>query len=72
MVSSLVNPFADSTPAGPVDSTPGETVTLQLVASAAPCETIWSLGVLNVSGMQLVLPTAEASAISPDAVLTSA
>ena len=37
---------------------PGETVTLQLVASAVPYETANSLGVLNVSSMTLVLPTA--------------
>ena len=37
---------------------PGETVTLQLVASAVPYQTIWSLGALNVSNMQLALPTA--------------
>jgi ABC-2 type transport system ATP-binding protein len=43
---------------------PGETVTLQLVASAVPYQTIWSLGTLNVSNMQLALPTANAAAIS--------
>ena len=37
---------------------PGETVTLQLVASAVPYETANSLGVLNVSIMTLTLPTA--------------
>jgi ABC-2 type transport system ATP-binding protein len=45
---------------------PGETVTLQLVASAFPYETIWTLGVLNVAGMELSLPTADAAAISPE------
>ena len=43
---------------------PGESVTLQLVASAFPYETITSLGVLNVSSMTLSLPTANAAAIS--------
>jgi ABC-2 type transport system ATP-binding protein len=43
---------------------PGETVTLQLVASAVSYQTIWSLGTLNVSSMQLALPTADAAAIS--------
>jgi ABC-2 type transport system ATP-binding protein len=48
---------------------PGETVTLQLVASAVPYETIWSLGVLNVSSVQLALPTADAAAISSPSVV---
>jgi ABC-2 type transport system ATP-binding protein len=43
---------------------PGESVTLQLVASAFPYETITSLGVLKVSSMTLSLPTADAAAIS--------
>ena len=44
---------------------PGQTVTLQLVASAGLYErVIPSLGVLNVSSMQLTLPTADAAAIS--------
>lgn len=51
---------------------PGETLTLQLVASAFPYETITSLGVLNVSSMQLSLPTADATAISPVAESTTA
>ena len=42
---------------------PRETVTLQLVASAVPYQTIWSLGVLKVSNMQLALPTANAAAV---------
>ena len=37
---------------------PGETLTVQLVASAFPYETINSFGVLNVSSMTLSLPTA--------------
>ena len=45
---------------------PGETVTLQLVASAFPYETITTSGVLNVSGMTLSLPTANAADISMD------
>jgi len=53
---------------------PGETVTLQLVASAFPYETITSLGQLDVSGMTLSLPTANAADItqSPAAQITSA
>jgi hypothetical protein len=43
-----------------------ETVTLQLVASAFPYETIWTLGAPNVSSMELSLPTADAAAISPE------
>ena len=43
---------------------PGESVTLQLVASAFPYGTITSLGVLKVSSMTLSLPTANAAAIS--------
>ena len=43
---------------------PGETVTLQLVASAVEYQALWSLGVLNVSSMKLSLPTADAAAIS--------
>jgi ABC-2 type transport system ATP-binding protein len=43
---------------------PGETVTLQLVASAVPYQTIWSLGTLNVSSMHLALPTANAAALT--------
>jgi ABC-2 type transport system ATP-binding protein len=48
---------------------PGETVTLQLVASAVPYQTIWSLGSLNVSSMQISLPTADAAAISSPSVV---
>ena len=43
---------------------PGETVTLQLVASAVEYQAFRSLGVLNVSSMKLSLPTADAAAIS--------
>ena len=50
--------------------TPGQTVTLQLVASAGLYDRIIpSLGVLNVSSMQLTLPTADPAAVaSPSAV----
>jgi ABC-2 type transport system ATP-binding protein len=49
---------------------PGETVTLQIVASAVPYQRLWTSGRLNISSMQLTLPTANASAISsPGAVL---
>jgi ABC-2 type transport system ATP-binding protein len=47
---------------------PGETVTLQLVASAASYETIWSIGELNVSNIALSLPTADAAAVSPESI----
>jgi len=43
---------------------PGESVTLQLVASAFPYETITTWGVLTVSSMTLSLPTANVAAIS--------
>jgi ABC-2 type transport system ATP-binding protein len=65
-----------SVPLEPIAHTlrPGESVTLQLVASAADYETIWSLGALNVSNMQISLPTANAAAVSPESgiVLTNA
>ncbi len=43
---------------------PGQSVTLQLVASAADYETITSLGQLEVSSMSLSLPTADPSKIA--------
>ncbi|PXX12950.1 ABC-2 type transport system ATP-binding protein [Mycolicibacterium moriokaense] len=43
---------------------PGRSVTLQLVASAADYETITSLGQLTVSSMSLSLPTADPSKIA--------
>jgi ABC-2 type transport system ATP-binding protein len=43
---------------------PGQAVTLQLVASAADYETITSLGQLKVSSMSLSLPTADPSKIA--------
>jgi ABC-2 type transport system ATP-binding protein len=43
---------------------PGESVTLQIVASAFPYVTITTWGVLNVSSMALSLPTADAAAIN--------
>ena len=43
---------------------PGESVTVQIVASAVQYESIWSLGALNVSNMTLALPIADATAIS--------
>jgi ABC-2 type transport system ATP-binding protein len=50
---------------------PGQTVTLQLVASAALYETITSLGQLKVSNMQLSLPTADPAAITIPAAETT-
>ncbi|MUL65438.1 hypothetical protein BOO86_13250 [Mycobacterium sp. CBMA 234] len=43
---------------------PGQSVTLQLIASAADYETITSLGQLKVSSMSLSLPTADPSKIA--------
>jgi ABC-2 type transport system ATP-binding protein len=43
---------------------PGQTVTLQLVASAFPYETITSAGVLDVSSLNLSLPTANAASVT--------
>jgi ABC-2 type transport system ATP-binding protein len=53
---------------------PGETVTLQLVASAVEYQALWSSGELNVSSMKLSLPTASAMAVSTPsaAAITSA
>lgn len=36
---------------------PGQKVTLQLVASAANYETLWTAGTLTVSSIQITLPT---------------
>ena len=44
---------------------PGQTVTLQLVASAVTYQALWASGTLTVSSMRLTLPTADTSAISP-------
>ncbi len=56
-----------SIPLEPVAHTlrPGQTVTLQLVAVTATYGAALPLGVLNVSSMQLSLPTADAAAVSP-------
>ncbi|MDT5331917.1 MAG: type transport system ATP-binding protein [Mycobacterium sp.] len=43
---------------------PGETVTLQIVASAVTYQALWSSGELNVSSIRLTLPTANAAAIT--------
>jgi ABC-2 type transport system ATP-binding protein len=43
---------------------PGQTLTLQLVASAFPYETITSTGQLDVSSMNLSLPTANAASVT--------
>lgn len=47
---------------------PGQRLTLQLVASAGDYQAIASLGILNVSNMQLTLPTADPAAITPETV----
>lgn len=46
---------------------PGETVTLQIVASAVTYQALWSSGKLNVSDIKLTLPTADAMAVTPSA-----
>jgi ABC-2 type transport system ATP-binding protein len=43
---------------------PGETVTLQIVASAVEYQALWSSGQVNVSDIKLTLPTADAAAVS--------
>ncbi len=43
---------------------PGQTLLLQVVASAVPYETAWSLGALEVSSLSVSVPTADASAIT--------
>ena len=43
---------------------PGETVTVQIVASAVTYQALWSSGKLNVSTIKLTLPTADASQIT--------
>ncbi|MDA4110206.1 CocE/NonD family hydrolase [Mycolicibacterium holsaticum] len=46
---------------------PGQTVTVQIVASAVTYQAIWTLGEVRISDITLTLPTADASAIStPD------
>lgn len=47
---------------------PGQTVTLQLVSSAASYQTIWSLGDLHVSNMDLSLPTADPTKLTAETV----
>jgi ABC-2 type transport system ATP-binding protein len=49
--------------------TPGQTVTLQLVASSADFATVLALGALTVSSMTLSLPTAVPSAIATTSVV---
>ncbi|BBY80280.1 hypothetical protein MPUL_14380 [Mycolicibacterium pulveris] len=52
---------------------PGQTVTLQIVASAVTYQTAWTLGEIRISDITLTVPTADASAIStPDTVLVRA
>jgi ABC-2 type transport system ATP-binding protein len=53
---------------------PGETVTLQLVASAVTYQALWTSGSLNVLSMELSLPTADTAAFSvtPFAAATAA
>jgi ABC-2 type transport system ATP-binding protein len=48
---------------------PGQTVTLQLVASSADFATIRALGALTVSSMTLSLPTADPSAVATTSVV---
>ena len=52
---------------------PGETLTLQIVASAVTYQALWSSGKLNVSNIKLTLPTADAAEINlPNAEATAA
>ena len=52
---------------------PGETLTVQIVASAVTYQALWSSGKLNVSTIKLTLPTADAAEINlPDAEATAA
>jgi ABC-2 type transport system ATP-binding protein len=53
---------------------PGQTVTLQLVASATMYQTLSSSGTLHITDIKLTLPTADASAVTqtPAAAITSA
>lgn len=52
---------------------PGQTVTLQIVASAVTYQTAWTLGEIRISDITLTVPTADPSAIStPDTVLVRA
>jgi ABC-2 type transport system ATP-binding protein len=46
---------------------PGETVTLQIVASAVEYQTLSSSGVLRMTDIKLTLPTADALAVTPSA-----
>ena len=50
---------------------PGETVTLQMVASAVEYQALWSSGKLNVSNIKLSLPTANAAAITQTSAATT-
>ncbi|MGV0718588.1 CocE/NonD family hydrolase [Mycolicibacterium sp. XJ662] len=43
---------------------PGQTVTVQIVASAITYQTPWTLGEVRISNLTLTLPTADATAIS--------
>jgi ABC-2 type transport system ATP-binding protein len=47
---------------------PGQRVTLQLFSSSASYQTIGSLGVLNVSNMQLTLPTVDPATVSTESL----
>ena len=52
---------------------PGETLTVQIVASAVTYQALWSSGRLHVSMIKLTLPTADAAAINlPVAEATAA
>jgi ABC-2 type transport system ATP-binding protein len=43
---------------------PGQTVTLQIVASAVEYQVLWSSGELHITGIKLTLPTADALAVT--------
>jgi ABC-2 type transport system ATP-binding protein len=48
---------------------PGQSVTLQLVASSADFATVLALGALTVSSMTLSLPTADPSTVATTSVI---
>jgi ABC-2 type transport system ATP-binding protein len=51
---------------------PGETVTVQIVASAVTYQALWSSGRLNISTIKLTLPTANAAQIALPVAETTA
>jgi ABC-2 type transport system ATP-binding protein len=50
----------------------GDSVTVQIVASAVTYQPLWTSGVVNLSNIQLSLPTADASAVVASDFVTAA